>query len=423
MPAEEPTREKMGWTFDAGVLMETYLYNFDAINTYKKSMQDFIDGREPTGNIATIVPSNGWGFFNPEGPDALEGGCCLDPWWGGAIYMIVDNLYTHTGDTAILAHAFDALKGYIDFVASTARDDKVYWQLGDWLDLYHGRNPRVTPVVLTSTAGYYWMNERLSVYARILGKDTVSEQYAAHAKRICDKYNADFLNRETGWYAENSQTAQALPLFLGMVPFDMQNKVQECLLTAIAANDGHITAGFIGANPVLEYLSHSGHNDLAFRMVAQPESPGWLHMVKDINSTTGENLNAKGYGSGHHPYGAHIGFWLFKYLGGIRPNHHKPGFKEFYIEPMFVSGMEYISVKTNSLYGEIVSSWKREAGQIVLDLVIPGNTLATLLLPTSVSKMELFVNGNINGITHVFPDNIATKPSIALESGKYKIKF
>ena len=417
MPAEEPTREKMGWTFDAGTLIETYLYNFDAITTYKKMLQDFMDGREPSGNIASIVPTTGWNFFPPAGQPF---DCCYDPWWGGASYMIADNLFVHTGDTAILAFAFDVLKGYVDFVASTAKDDLVSWQLGDWLELNHGRPDRLTPEIQTSTAGYYWMNERLSAYAGLLGKDALSAQYAANAKRICDKFNAAFLDRETGWYAKNSQTAQALPLFLGMVPTEMKEKVEKCLLEAIEWNDGHISAGFIGANPVLEYLSRNGYMDLVFKMVAQPESPGWLHMVKDANSTMGENLNVKGYGSGHHPYGAHIGFWLFKYLGGILAE--KPGFQEFIIEPAFVREMDYITVKTKSLYGEIVSSWKREGEQINLDLVVPGNTYATLYLPSTVSKLEISADGN-EAKTVVNEGVKGDKMRLQLESGSYRVQF
>jgi alpha-L-rhamnosidase len=194
-----------------------------------------------------------------------------------------------------------------------------------------------------------------------------------------------------------------------MVPADMKDKVEECLLASIDWNNGHISAGFIGANPVLEYLSQYGHKDLAFSMVAQTESPGWLHMVKDANSTMGENLNAKGYGSGHHPYGAHIGFWLFKYLGGIRPNIYKPGFQEFIIEPMFIPEMDFMTVKTRSLYGEIVSSWKREGNQINLEVIVPGNTQAKLLLPPSISKVE------INGI------GVKAKTGVMLEGGIWKL--
>ena len=419
MPAEEPTREKMGWTLDAGVLMETYLYNFDAITTYIKSMRDFMDGREPSGNIASIVPTNGWNFFPPPG---IPFDCCYDPWWGGAIYMIADYLFAHTGNTDIIAEAFDVLKGYIDFVASTATDDMVSWQLGDWLDQFFGQNPRVTPEAQTSTAAYYWMNERLSAYARMLGKDDMAEQYATHAARICKKFNDAFLDKSTGWYAKNSQTAQALPLLLGMVPADMKEKAEQCLLDAIVANGGHISAGFIGANPVLEYLSLNGHIDLSYRMVAQPKSPGWLHMVKDANSTMGENLNVEGYGTGHHPYGAHIGFWLFKYMGGIRPDIENPGFQKFIIEPLLTPEMDYISVKTKSLYGEIVSAWKRTENQISLQLVVPGNTQALLLLPPDVLQNKININGKETDTTagKITKDG---KAEWILESGKYEIKI
>ena len=424
MPGEEPTREKMGWTFDAGVLTESYLYNFDAITTYKKSMQDFMDSREPSGHIPSIVPTNGWNFYPPEGGIPTQ--CCYSPWWGGAIYMIVDRLFEHTGDTAIVAHAFDTMKGYVDFVATTADDDFVYWQIGDWLELNHGKPNKLTPVVQTSTAGYYWMNDRLSAFARILGKDAIAEQYAAHARRICDKFNTAFLDRETGWYAQNSQTAQALPLILGMVPDDMKHKVEKCLLAAIEWNKGHISAGFIGANPVLEYLSRNGYEEAVFGMVSKPESPGWLHHAPDAFSTMGENLNAQGYGTGHHPYGAHIGFWLFKYLGGIRPDTNKPGFQDFIIEPMFVPEMDYMTVKTKSLYGEIVSSWKREGNQIILKVVVPGNTRAMLLLPKTALQVE--INGKNTGtgktgkIGEIFKGK-KEKFQAPLESGIYKYRF
>lgn len=62
-----------------------------------------------------------------------------------------------------------------------------------------------------------------------------------------------------------------------------------------------------------------------YELFSQRESPGWLHMVTNEKSTLGENLNQKGYGTGNHPFGAHIGFYLFKYLGGIRPDTRYPG--------------------------------------------------------------------------------------------------
>ena len=383
MPGEEPTREKMGWTQDALNTMGSYMYNFDAINAYKKSLQDYIDAQEPSGHIAAIVPTNGWSTLTPEGKYIYFD----DPWWGGTIFYIADKLYEHTGDTATIAYAFDAMKRYVDYVSTTAKDDLVYWSLGDWLDMTHnGNGPGLTPVVQTSTAGYYWMNERLAAFGKILGKDTISSYYSKKAQRIKDKFNASFLDRNSGWYKAGSQTAQALPLYLGMVPAEMVDKVESKLIEAIEKNDDHVNTGFIGVLPFLNYLVANGYMTKVYKVFSQEKSPGWLQMVANGKSTLGENLNQKGYGTGHHPFGAHVGSWLFEYLGGIRTNTVYPGFQKFIIAPQFIPEINWVTTETHSLYGQIISSWKRENGRINLHVVIPCNTLAEMLLPASAEK-------------------------------------
>ncbi|MDR1593183.1 MAG: hypothetical protein LBS43_01705, partial [Prevotellaceae bacterium] len=348
--------------------------------------------------IAAIVPTAGWSFTHPDGKPFLWD----DPWWGGSIFLLVENLYAMTGDTSIIAHAFDAMMRYTDFVASTAKDDLVYWSLGDWLQA----RGNLTSVEQTSTAGYFWMNERVAAYARMFGKKDIAEKYAAHAERIKAKFNDTFLDRETGWYRNvqppttfsgndwvpadkkeivRSQTSQALPLWLGIVPDDMKEKVTARLLEAVEIYDGHINTGFIGSNPLLEYLSANGYVDMAYKMVSKREPSGWLYMVKDEKSTMGECL----YGypdSWHHPYGATVGFWLLKYLGGIRPDPEHPGFKRFIIAPHVPDDMNELNVEIQSIYGKIQSSWKREGDKIRLKVAVPCNTTARLILP--VTKQE-----------------------------------
>ena len=152
IPGEEPTREKMGWTLDAAVVMESYLYNFDALNAYKKALRDFRDAQAPTGHIPSTVPSAGWGYVHEDGSlDYWD-----DPWWGGSIFLLTDKLYLHTGDVGVLEYAFPALKAYVDFLTSTARDHIVTWSLGDWLDLNPDTTSQasnLTPVAQTSTGG------------------------------------------------------------------------------------------------------------------------------------------------------------------------------------------------------------------------------------------------------------------------------
>lgn len=419
MPGEEATREKMGWTLDAAVTMESYLNNFASIGAYKKCLQDYLDAQEASGHIPSIVPTSGWSLLKPDGDPIFWD----DPWWGGSIFLIVENLYNYTGDPAIIEDAFEAMKRYVDFLATTADDGIVSWSLGDWLDMNHThRATGTTPVAITSTIGYYYMCDRLSAFARKLGRPILAEQYAEKALHIRDRFNGMFLNRETGWYKENSQTAQALPLFFGLVPDDMKNKVDRRLLDAIERNGNHINSGFVGTNFILEYLCLSGHGDKAFEIVSQKEAPGWLHMVRDNKSTMGENINVAGYGNGHHPYGAHIGFWLYKYLGGIRYDPRFPGFKKYIIEPMFVPGMDSVSVATESLYGEMRSRWERNGDDISLDIVVPANTSARLLLPAMNDQVTITADklpiGNHPFIKTLAPDG--TKRSFQIPSGRYR---
>lgn len=397
MPGEEPTREKMGWTFDAGmVTMESYLYSFDAINTYKKYLQDLIDGQEPNGHVPPIVPTNGWGFLEKteQGNDTTI--LYDDPWWGGTLIYVADKLFEMTGDTAVIRQSFEPMKAYADFVMGTAIDDIVYWSLGDWLDLTQGQNgqwgPGLTPIALTSTAASYHFAERTAHYANMLGYSREAEVYEQHAQRIRAAFDQRFLNRETGWYAKNSQTAQALPLYLGLVPEGMTEMVTARLIEAIEANDRHTSVGFVGVNPMLKYLSENGEMDLVYDMVTQEESPGWLHFVKDEKSTMGENLNAQGYGTSHHPFASNIGFWLYNYLGGIQVNRTSQ--HSITLAPGFTTDLEWVNCSYESLPGRIVSNWKKVGDSIQYKIEIPPNVRAWLKLPDGydLEEKDQFVN-------------------------------
>ena len=427
MPGEEPTREKMGWTLDAGIVtMESYLMNFNAINTYRKYLQDLIDAQEPNGHVPPIVPTNGWGFLEhlPNGDSTIR---FDDPWWGGTIVYVANKLFEFTGDTTVLHEAFTPMRKYVDFVMSTASNDLVYWSLGDWLDLKHGTNgwgPGLTPIVQTSTACLYYMSDQLAANASLLGKDDMVRQYRQQANRIKEVYNRQFLDRKTGWYHPNSQTAQVLPLALGLVPEDMVEKVEERLLQAIADNNFHTSVGFIGVNPLLKYLSDRGHLPTIYRMVTQEESPGWLHFVKNDKSTMGENLNAKGYGTGHHPFTTNIGFWLFYYLGGIQPDPSGPGFSSVILKPGIQTELEWANTSYHSLKGKIVSNWKKNGGTIAYHVELPTNTSALLKLPAGVSHIT--VNGT-SVESHPFvtalPANGTDEKLLEIQSGKYDFEI
>jgi alpha-L-rhamnosidase len=378
IPGEEPTREKMGWTQDGQNTMESYLFNFYAVTAYLKYLDDMKDAQEINGHIPPIVPTNGWGNNNSDGSSIYYD----DPWWGGTLTYVANQLYRYYGDIRILEDSYSNMKRYVDDVTSTAKDFIVSWSLGDWLDYGHdSAGPKLTPVEQTSTAAYFYLVSNLAKNAKVLGKEEDALKYEMLRDSIKIKFNEKFLNTQTGIYKEGSQTAQALPLFLNLVPGEQIKLVESQLLKSIKERNEHLSTGFVGVMPLMKYLAYSNNAEIAYKVLMQKQSPGWLHMIANDNSTLGENLNSTGYGTNHHPFGACIGSWLYQFLAGIQQDSTSIGFKNIIIKPEIVKGLEWVKASYNSPYGTIKSKWKKISGKIEIDLEIPVNTSALIYVP------------------------------------------
>jgi alpha-L-rhamnosidase len=71
--------------------------------------------------------------------------------------------------------------------------------------------------------------------------------------------------------------------------------------------------------------------------------------------------------------------WFYQTLAGIRPA--APGFKKILIEPSIIGDLTWVKAHFDSPYGRIVSNWKLEGNQLTMDVTIPANTTATVVLP------------------------------------------
>jgi alpha-L-rhamnosidase len=110
-----------------------------------------------------------------------------------------------------------------------------------------------------------------------------------------------------------------------------------------------------------------------------------------------------------------IGAWLFKALGGIKPNEEKPGFKEVVLQPNFVTGLNHFNATHKGPYGNISSAWKRTATGILYTVIVPPNSTATLHLAIEKNK-RLFKDGR--QLTNL-KDTYTTK----LEAGTYQFEW
>ncbi len=379
MPGEEPTREKMGWTQDGLNTMEAAIYNFGAASVYTNYLFDMIDAQESNGHVPPIVPTNGWGRTKPRGgpPDFS------DPWWGGTLPYVAEKLYEYYGDRRVLEVAYEPMKRWVDYLSSTAHDHLIDWWLGDWLEIGSDGRPKRTPIVQTSTAGYFYCAMAVSRTAEILGKADDARVYRQLAEQIKSSFNQHFLDPATGFYARDSQTSEVLPLCLDIVPKEKRKLVLERLIEDLHRHHDHLTTGFVGVMPMLHGLVDWGYPDLAYTVAMQEDTPGFLQMIADGNSTMGESMDNLA-GSRHHPFGSCIGSFLFRDIAGIRPDPSYPGFEKIIIRPV-LGNLNWAKARYDSTRGPITVDWKRSAQQFTLSLTIPPNTTATVYLPAESS--------------------------------------
>ena len=96
--------------------------------------------------------------------------------------------------------------------------------------------------------------------AAALGNSADAATYAQRAGQIKDAFNKEFFNPKTGNYTTGTQTANALPLFLDMVPTDHRGQVVGNLVNNILyEHDTHLTTGLAGLRYLLPALTQNGH--------------------------------------------------------------------------------------------------------------------------------------------------------------------
>ena len=377
IPTDCPQREKMGWMDDGCVDMEMGFFNLDTAQFYRKWFNDMMDAQDANGHVADIVPTSGWGRTRPDGSP----GEMADPWWGGAIVLAPWKLYQNYGDRRVLQDGYSAMRGYVDYLASTAKDNVIGWGLGDWLDDSAGGGGRRVPVAQTSTAAYYACATIVANSAALIGKKGDVLKYQQLADQIKVSFNQKFLNLQTGLYANDSQTAQALPLTFGLVPTTAKEQVLDQLVKSIEGpRKGHISAGMVGSLYLFHALTENNRDDLAYAMLTKEEYPGWLHMVNSGATSLWEAWN--GEGSYNHPTMGCVGFWLYQGLAGIKPDPTGPGYKKFVIKPSVDNDLTWVKAHYDSIHGRIESSWKRTGNKLEMNITVPVNTQATVYIPS-----------------------------------------
>jgi alpha-L-rhamnosidase len=384
VPTDTPKYEKNGWTGDAQVTAETGLYNFSMERFYGKWLRDFRDAQRESGELPAIIPTSGWSYSDkPCSWDLVTGvvpetgiSSILIPWW----------MYQYAGDRRLLDRQYDGMKRYLRRLEEHADDQIIRVGLGDWPDAVEG------PAII-STAYYYRGAEFLAEIARIVGTDAEARAFESLAAEIVDAFNDEFLDPETGIYRtgtvdEYRQTSNSFPLAFGMVPEDQVASTVEHLVTDVVdARDGHLSTNVFGTKQLLPVLSAHGHHDVAYQVATQTTYPSWGHWIENGHTSLLESWALDCRSFNHHFFGSVVE-WFYKYLAGIRPA--EPGFRHVTVAPEPVADLDWVDASVDTVRGEVGVHWDRgsddaggaSAHSLSLDVSIPGNTTASVIVPT-----------------------------------------
>jgi beta-glucosidase-like glycosyl hydrolase len=366
-----PHREKLGWLEVSHLLGCATMFNYDVPNFYAKICQDMADAQTAEGLVPDIAPE--YVVFTDGFRDSPEWGSAavIDPW-------LVYQMY---GDASLLEKHYDMMARYVAYLGSKAKDHIVSHGLGDWYDI--GPKPpgvsQLTSLGVTATAIYYQDVKIIEEAARILGRQGDTKKYGDLAAGIRDAFNEAFFHPETASYDRNSQTANAMPLVLDLVPQEKGSAVAETLARGIRENGNRVTAGDVGFHYVVAALTESGRDDVLYDMVTQDAGPGYAYQLKKGATTLTEAWDTNPASSQNHCMLGHAEEWFYRGLGGIRPA--APGFREIMIKPAVVRDLASAQAAYESVRGKIRCAWQREDGRLKMEVEVPVGAEAIVYVP------------------------------------------
>lgn len=381
IPTDCPQRdERLGWTGDAQIFAGTACFNMDVAAFFTKWLRDLEDAQSPEGAFPDVAPKV---IVTTDGA----------PGWGDAGIIVPWTLYRCYGDERLLESNYGAMQRHVDFIRRANPDlirrNRVGNNYGDWVAIDSD-----TPKELLATAFFAHDAELMSQIASVVGRDNDAVAYRELFEAIRTTFQEEFMEDDAR-LAGDTQTGYVLALRFGLIPDDQRVVAADHLVRAIAEKDGHLSTGFLGVRHLLPALTENGRDDVAFDLLMNETFPSWLYEVNNGATTIWERWDGWTEASGfqtpsmnsfnHYAYGS-VGEWMVANVAGL--DIGAPGYETIVIRPRVGGGLTHAKATYESIYGEIESSWRIDAGRFELTVTIPVNTEATIHVPGRVEESD-----------------------------------
>jgi len=383
VPTDCPQRdERLGWTGDLQVFSPTASFLYDTSGFLQSWLADLAIEQ---GKIGGIVP--------PVVPNAL-GEAMGAAAWADAATVVPWVCYQRFGDAGMLADQFESMRAWVDHVASVAGEKRLWrsgFQFGDWLD------PTAPPdkpwqartdKAIVASAYFARSAEIVGRAAEVLGRDDDKNHSLALAEQVRSAFSREYIT-PAGRMIGDAETAYALALEFDLLPTaEQRQRAGERLAELAMEGEYRIRTGFVGTPLICDALCHTGHTAAAYRLLMQRECPSWLYPVTMGATTIWERWDSllpdgsvnpgEMTSFNHYALGA-VADWMQRTIGGLAPA--EPGYRRLEIRPHPGGGLTHARTRHLTPYGLAECSWKIEAENIDLNVVIPPNTTALVTVP------------------------------------------
>ncbi len=401
-----PHLERAGYGGDGNSSTNVSQTMYDMAPTYMNWLQTWHDSMREGGSLPHVGPN----------PGAGGGG----PYWCGFMVMAPWRTYVNYNDPRLIERYYDAMKEWMGYVDKYTVDgllkrwpDLPYrdWYLGDWLAPAGVDSGAQSSIDLVNNC---FISDCLSALQKIavkLDKPAEAQKYAERKAALNKLIHKTFYNASEGIYATGSQLDMSYAMLVGVVPEALYAKVKEQML-ARSANQykGHIAVGLVGVPILTDWTIQNKEVDFMYKMLKQPDYPGYLHMINNNATTTWEYWNGE-RSRVHNCYNG-IGNWFYQAVGGIRVDEAKPGYQHVFIEPQIPQGVTWANTTKESPYGTIIVNWELKDARLLMHVVLPVGVNASVSIPANAH------GGIVNG-----KDIKSDNQYLELGTGTYNIEF
>lgn len=369
-----PHREKLGWLEQTHLVAPGLMFNNDLRGLFAATDGNMADAQLENGDVPTIAPQ--YTKFGPKFPVFDD-----SPEWGSAVVLAPWAAYRFYGDVNELEKMYPVMQRYVSFLEGKAVDGIVAYGLGDWYDVGPGAPglSKLTTLGVTGTLMLYQDAVAMEKIARLLGKNADAAKYTTLAERERAAFNAKFFDAANGYYDRGSQTAQAMPLALGIVPDSSKAQVLAKLVADIHAHEDHVTAGEIGFPYLVRALMENGRNDVLLAMMLRKDPPSYGSQLAAGATALTEAWDANPHSSQDHFMLGGVEEWFDRGLAGIDVDMSRAKDERITVHPQMVKGVDWVSGSYISTLGVVKSEWRREHGAVTVTVNAP--VTVTIVLP------------------------------------------